>query len=144
MDLEKPPQGKRGLEAASKQNHRYLHKQRIRALWTYLVAQMVKNLLAMRETQVRSLGQEDPLEEGMATVPVFLPGEFHGESSLAGYSPWGHKESDTTERLSAHTLSHIQRNRKISTLGLEELILVTWPYYRKQSVDLTQPLSKYS
>ena len=105
---------------------------------------MVQNLLAMRETQVRSLGQEDPLEEGLATVPVFLPGEFHGESSLAGYSPWGHKESDTTERLSAHTLSHIQRNRKISTLGLEELILVTWPYYRKQSVDLTQPLSKYS
>ena len=100
MDLEKPPQGKRGLEAASKQNHRYLHKQRIRALWTYLVAQMVKNLLATRETQVRSLGREDPLEEGMATVPVFLPGEFHGESSLAGYSPWGHKESDMTEQLS--------------------------------------------
>ena len=33
----------------------------------------------------------------MATTPVFLPGESHGEGSLAGYSPWGHKESDTTE-----------------------------------------------
>ena len=32
--------------------------------------------------------------------PVFLPGESHGQRSLAGYSPWGHKESDTTERLS--------------------------------------------
>ena len=32
----------------------------------------------------------------MATTPVFLPGEFHGQASLAGYSPWGHKESDTT------------------------------------------------
>ena len=32
-------------------------------------------------------------------APVFLPGEFHGQRSLAGYSPWGHKESDTTEQL---------------------------------------------
>ena len=30
-------------------------------------------------------------------TPVFLPGEFHGQRNLAGYSPWGHKESDTTE-----------------------------------------------
>ena len=32
--------------------------------------------------------------------PIFLPGEFHGQRSLVGYSPWGRKESDTTERLS--------------------------------------------
>ena len=32
-------------------------------------------------------------------IPVFLPGKFHGQRSLAGYSPWGRKESDTTERL---------------------------------------------
>ena len=44
-------------------------------------------------------GWEDPLEKGMATIPKFLPGEFHGQSSLAGYSPWGHKELDTTEQL---------------------------------------------
>ena len=37
--------------------------------------------------QVPSLGREDPLEEGMATTPVFLPGESHGQSSLASYSP---------------------------------------------------------
>ena len=36
----------------------------------------------------------------MATPPVFLPGKFHGQRSLAGYSPWGRKESDTTGRLS--------------------------------------------
>ena len=34
-------------------------------------------------------------------TPVFLPGESHGQRSLAGYSPWGCKESDTTERLSS-------------------------------------------
>ena len=39
-------------------------------------------------------------------TPVFLPGEVHGERSLAGYSPWDHKESETTERLThTHTIS---------------------------------------
>ena len=52
---------------------------------------------------VQSLGQEDPLEEGMATHSSILPGESHGQRSLAGYSPWVHKESDTTERLSTYT-----------------------------------------
>ena len=61
------------------------------------VAQRVKNLLATRETQVQSLGWEDSLEKGMATHSVFMPGDFHGQRSLAGYSPWGHKELDTTE-----------------------------------------------
>ena len=35
-------------------------------------------------------------------TPVFLPGKSHGQRSLVGYSPWGHKESDTTERLHFH------------------------------------------
>ena len=39
-----------------------------------------------------------PLEKGMATTPVFLPGEFHGHRSLAGYSPWGRKQLDMTEQ----------------------------------------------
>ena len=51
----------------------------------------------MRETRVQSLDREDPLEKKMANAPVFLPGEFHGQRSLEGYSPWGHKQSDTTE-----------------------------------------------
>ena len=61
---------------------------------------MVKNLPAMQETQVRSsLSQEHPLEDEIATTPVFLPGKSHGQKSLVDYSPWHHKESDTTERL---------------------------------------------
>ena len=35
-------------------------------------------------------------------IPVFLPGKSHGRRSLVGYSPWGHKESDTTEWLHFH------------------------------------------
>ena len=42
------------------------------------ITQLVKNLPAMWETQIRSLGGEDPLEKGKATTPVFWPGEFHG------------------------------------------------------------------
>ena len=60
---------------------------------------MVKNLPAMQKTLVRSMGKEDALEKGMAITPVFLPGEFHGQRSLAGYSPWGHKELDIIESL---------------------------------------------
>ena len=57
------------------------------------MAQLVKNLPAIRETWVRSLGWEDPLEKGKATTPVFWPEEFHGLYN----SPWGCKESDMTE-----------------------------------------------
>ena len=58
---------------------------------------MVKNLPAMQGISVRSLGQEDPWRKEWLPTPVFLPGEFHGQRSLGGYSPRGHKESDTTE-----------------------------------------------
>jgi len=51
----------------------------------------------MRETWVRSLGWEDALEKGNIPTLVFWPGKFH-----VLYSPWGHKESDTTERISLH------------------------------------------
>ena len=60
------------------------------------MAQRVKCLPAMQETWVRSLGQEDPLEKEMT---VLLPGKSHGQRSLVDYSPWDHKESDTTEQL---------------------------------------------
>ena len=47
--------------------------------------------------QVRSLGQEDPLEEGWQPTLGFLPVEFYGQRSLAGYRPQGHRELDKTE-----------------------------------------------
>ena len=59
--------------------------------WASLVAQSVKNLLAMQETWVQFLDLEDPLEKGTATTPVFWPGESHGQRSLASHSPWSHK-----------------------------------------------------
>ena len=59
---------------------------------------MVKNLPAMQETQVRSLGQEEPLEgRAWQPTPVFLPGESYVQMILVSHSPWGHKKLDTTE-----------------------------------------------
>ena len=53
----------------------------------------------MQETRVWSVGWEHPLEKEWQPSPVFLPGEFHGQWTLVGYSPWGWKELDTTEQL---------------------------------------------
>ena len=47
--------------------------------------------------QGQSLGQEDPWRRAWQPTPVFLPGESHGQRSLAGYSPWGRKESEMTK-----------------------------------------------
>ena len=52
---------------------------------------------------VRSLGQEDPLEEEMAAHSSILAWEIPWTEELAGYSSWGHKKSDTTEWQSMHT-----------------------------------------
>ena len=63
------------------------------------MAQTVKNLPAVQETWVQSLGQENPLEEEMATHSRILDGKSYGQRSLADYSLWGCKELDITERL---------------------------------------------
>ena len=64
-----------------------------------LVAQTVENLPAMQETWVQSSVGKIPWRREWQPTPTFLPGEFHGQRSLVGYSPGGHKESDTAERL---------------------------------------------
>ena len=64
-----------------------------------LVAQMVKRLPAMRETQFDPWIRKIPWRRKWQPTPVFLPGKTHGQRSLAGYSPWGHKELDMTKRL---------------------------------------------
>ena len=53
-------------------------------------------------------------------TPVFLPGESHGQRRLAGYSPWGHKKSDTTEQLSMYAqMHHHEEKLLIITLVVE-------------------------
>ena len=94
------------------------------------MAQTVKTLPVVQETRVPSLGREDPLEKVMATHSSILSGEPHGQRSQAGYSPWSHKESDITERL---TLSlHFQ-----STHGLWLFSFKTMPANLENSAVAT-------
>ena len=60
-------------------------------IWASLVAQTGKNLPAVWDTQVQSLGREDPLEKERLPTAVFLPGESHGQRGLAGCSPRGRR-----------------------------------------------------
>ena len=60
-------------------------------------AQLVKNPPVVQETQVQSLGGEDPLKKEMATHPSILAWKIPWAESVAGYSPWGCKASDTTK-----------------------------------------------
>ena len=75
---------------------------------------MVKNPPAVQEVWVRLLIGKIPWRKAWQPTSVFLPGESHGQRSLVGYSPWGHKESDVTEQLS--TAQHMQ-STSCETLG---------------------------
>ena len=57
-------------------------------------------------------------------TPIFLPGEFHGRRSLAGYSPWGHEESDTTEATKHECSSAIWQSSKLSIVMAAEYPIV--------------------
>ena len=72
---------------------------------------MVKNLTAMWETRFDPWVGKIPWRSKWLSTPVFLPGEFHGLRGLGGYSPCGHKESDTTEQL---THTHRHRNHLLT------------------------------
>ena len=64
-----------------------------------IVAQTVKNLPEIQETQVPSLIRKISWKRERLPTSVFLPGEFHVQRSLVGYHPCGHKELDLTEQL---------------------------------------------
>ena len=76
----------------------------VRYRWTSQVVLVVKNPPANAGDRVQSLDQKSPLKRKWQPILVFLSGKFHGQKSLVGYSSQGHKESDTTERLSTHVV----------------------------------------
>ena len=75
---------------------------------------LVTNLPVIQEMQIQSLGQEDPQRRAWQSAPVLLPGEVHGQRSLVGYSPWDHKEPDTTERLTLSLLLPLYKYRRVN------------------------------
>ena len=74
----------------------------------FLVAQMVKNPLHCGRPGFDPWVRKIPWRSEWQTSPAFFPREFHGQWNLAGYRPWGHKESDMTEQLSlTHSLRYV-------------------------------------
>ena len=90
----------------------------------YPCPQTVKSLPIVWETQVQSPGREDPVEKETATTPVFLPRKSQGWRSLAGYSTWGCKESNTTKQLHFHFLC-------VSFSIISHLHMRQWRYFYK-------------
>ena len=71
----------------------------------------------MQETPVRSLGWEEPWRRERLPTPVSWPGEFKGL-----HSPWGRKESDTTERLSLSLTFRVRKDLRVGRGSLERLV----------------------
>ena len=77
------------------------------------LAQMVKNLPVIRRPRFKPWVGKILWRREWQSIPVFLPGESHGQRSLVGYSPRGCKESDTTEQPTlslSPTLTHLSFN----------------------------------
>ena len=85
----------------------------------------------MQETQVRSLGREDPLEEEMAPYSSILAWEIHGQRSLVRCSPWGHKESDMTERLHRYACTHQSKTKSVRWIRILAYYLGTVFFWRR-------------
>ena len=80
----------------------------------------------MQETWVRPLGWEDHLEKGKVTHSSILAWRIHRQRSLVGYSPWGHKESDTIERLTLSPFLSVTKLALIRTAELVDLKSNVW------------------
>ena len=90
---------------------------------------MIKNPPANAEMQIQSLSWEELLEQEMAITPGFLPGKFHGQRGLEGFSPWGCKELDMTEQLSTHSISYVR------------ILHFVYPVIRQQMFELFPSLA---
>ena len=75
--------------------------------WVSHVAQWQRLCLQCRKHKFDPWVGKIPWSSKWQLTLVFLPGKFHGERSLAGCSPWGHKESDMTEQLSTHIVTSV-------------------------------------
>ena len=96
---------------------------------------VVKNLPAKQEIQFWHLSQEDTPEKEMAPTPIFLPGKFHEQRRLVGYSPWGRKGLDMIEQLNTHTHKVYSFNDQTSLRGK------TTSYHQMLSLCFPSPLS---
>ena len=86
--------------------------------------QMKKICLQSRRHEFNPWVRKIPWRRKWQPTPVFLPEESHGPRSLAGYSPWGHKELDTTERLHFTSLLLVTKSKKDPVISVQSLSYV--------------------
>ena len=99
---------------------------------------MVKNLPAMQETQVQSLVRKIPRRRKWQPTAVFLPGKSYGQSSRAGYSPWGCKDSGGTWRLNKNNNKEGEKNNVLLCTGHPQTVVTEaneWPFGGGRSMD---------
>ena len=109
-----------------------------------MVAQTAKRLPAVQETGFDPWVGKIPWRRKWQPTPGLLPGKFHGLRSQVGYSPWGRKESDTTERLHFHFLSaffKVQLSHPYMTTG-KSRALTRWTFVSKVMSQLFNMLSR--
>ena len=102
--------------------------------------------------QVWSLCGNIPWSRKWQCCPIYLPEKFHGQRNLAGYSPWGHKQSDTTEWLSTHTHKHthkaicsaLEQATSTKTQYLPPQVLTPSCRHWRVGVDVGEHMSKVS
>ena len=110
MDIETVIHG----EGSQKEKNKYHILRHMCEIWDSLVAQMVKNLPTMQKPRFDPWVRKIPCRREWQPTPIFLPGDFHGQRSLVGCSPWGHKELDETEGLThTRTNTHVD-SRKVA------------------------------
>ena len=85
------------MKVKSRQNKSESKNKRELMEWASLVAQRLSICLEYRRPGLDPWVGKIPWRRKWQPTPVLLPGEFHGGRRLVGYSPWGRKESDTTE-----------------------------------------------
>ena len=114
--------------------------------WASLVAQTVKNPPAMRETWVRSLGWEDPLEEGMATHLVILPGEPPRTEKPGRLQSWCCKELDMTEQQSTAQICPTRNTTQSPQLRMKRHYRVTQSQVKNSllKISRTQRNERYA
>ena len=96
-----------------------------------LVGRMHLPVQEMKQTQVQPLGREDPLEKEMATHSSVLAWTAHGQRSLVGYSPWGHRELDTTEIMSVLLCTLCKTWHLTCTVSLSWMLSLSLFYVKK-------------
>ena len=104
-----------------------------KSTWASLIAQSVKSLTAMQETEVRYLGREDILEKEMATHSSILARRIPWPEEPRRLQSMGSQESDTTERLSTHT--HSTLTKLHNTLSHKESVRGLWSYVHMFSLQ---------